>query len=64
MFQLKSHLGVLLLMIIICNLAECCNEKPFNNSGCDNKYIPTGAAIIGFIIIEIIFWIIYFCFII
>lgn len=54
MFYIQPHLANLLLLIAICNLIEVFNHNPFNNNFCPNWYTPTGAAMLLFLIIEVI----------
>lgn len=63
MLSLKEHIGILILLIMVCNLVEVFNKDPFNNESCPNGYVPTGCAVMIFIIIEMFINVTYFFFI-
>lgn len=62
MIAFKAHLGVLLILIVIFNFIEAI-------IGSDNPKGPdfpaaSGAAFLTFCVLELIVWIVYFCFIV
>ena len=61
MIAFKAHLGVLLILLVICNFVEAV-------AGSDNPRHPdfpaaSGGAFILFCVLELIAWIVYFCFV-
>jgi hypothetical protein len=61
MIAFKAHLGVLLMLLVICNFIEAV-------AGSDNPKGPdfpaaSGGALVLFCVLELIAWIVYFCFV-
>jgi hypothetical protein len=61
MIAFKAHLGVLLILLVICNFTEAV-------AGSDNPRdtdfpAASGGAFILFCVLELIAWIVYFCFV-
>lgn len=62
MIAFKAHFGVFLILFVICNFVEAV-------TGSDNPKGPdfpaaSGSAFILFCALELIVWIVYFCFIV
>lgn len=50
------------MVIGMCNLIECWDPNPYNNETCDRWYIPSGAGVLFFCMLEVVGWISYLCF--
>lgn len=60
--EFKNHIGILFIVIILCNFIELWSRNPFNNEDCDRWYIPTVAGIGIFLFVEVVYSVMDFCF--
>lgn len=61
MIAFKAHLGVFLILLVICNFVEAVTKSDSFEDA--DFLIASGGAFILFCVLELIAWIVYFCFI-